>query len=40
MSDIIPLDALLAGLSLISGGLLAGILLGIGIARKMWKISE
>jgi hypothetical protein len=38
MSDIIPLDALLAGLSLIGGGVLGGIFLGIGIARKMWKI--
>jgi hypothetical protein len=38
MSDLIPLDALLAGLSLIAGGVLAGILLGIGIAGKMWRI--
>jgi hypothetical protein len=38
MSDIIPLDALLGGLALIAGGAFGGIFLGIGIARKMWRI--
>jgi hypothetical protein len=39
MSEIIPLDALLGGLALIAGGVLAGILLGIGIARKKWGMN-
>jgi hypothetical protein len=39
MSEIIPLDTLIGGLALIAGGVLAGILLGIGIARKRWKIN-
>ena len=38
MSEIIPLDALLGGLAFIAGGAFGGILLGIGIARKMWRI--
>jgi hypothetical protein len=38
MSDIIPLDALLGGLALLAGGAFGGILMGIGIARKIWKI--